>query len=140
MQVLLARVRTWCGVRIDNNSPVTRVLLRDKVIARFPSEEFFEVVLCGSIKKQVSESPDDLPVGVWALNDNTRLVVDLTQPGGMEEAIRVLLNAYILSERPQSSDWWLSEERLNEDPTCEKLAEEIKAIRKNAATGQMTSD
>ncbi|MDK2971262.1 MAG: hypothetical protein PWP23_1017 [Candidatus Sumerlaeota bacterium] len=129
MQQLLSRVQTWCGIKIVESKAVTLVTLREKTIARFPSPETLEVVLCGSIARQFKENPEELPDGVRVLEDGNRLAVDLTEPGGMEEAVRTLLNAYILAERPESRDWWLDEAHLHEDPTCEKLAEEIERFR-----------
>jgi len=133
MNLILSRVGSWCGVQVKINDPVTRILLRDKTIARFPSGDMLEVVLCGSIKHHVLNDPEFLPEGAWTHKDAKSLLVDLTQPGGLEEAFRVLLNAYIMAERPEAQDWWLSEEHLAEDPTCERIAEVIAQHRDRIA-------
>lgn len=132
MTQLLARVQTWCGISISAGGGITHIVLRDHPIARFPTPETLEVVLCGSIRDQVRRDPDDLPDGVWPLDDASRLIVDLTQPGGMEEAVRSLLNAYLLAEHPAARDWWLRPEHLAADPTCEKLAVEVEHFRQQA--------
>jgi len=129
MNQLLNRVSTWCGVRIDEQGGVPCVRIRDHVIARFPSSETLEASLCGTIKRQFGEDPEDLPEGVWPHENNEVLLIDLKSPRGMEEAIRVLLNAYILSQDPMAQDWWLGKHRLEEDPTCEKIAQVISHYR-----------
>lgn len=130
MNQLLARVRTWCGVTVkDANGAPATVLIRDKPIARFLDEHTLEAVLCGSIKRQVMEDPDAIQEGSKCRNDSSSMVVDLNSCAGVEEGIRLLLNAYITSQSSVSQDWWLQEENLNEDPTCEKLEE----VRKQQA-------
>ena len=129
MNQLLSRVQTWCGVKIENKNDIPTVALRGKPIARFPSDDTLEAVLCGSIRHQIQEDPHMLPDGVWTHKDYSLLLVDLTQPGGLEEAIRVLLNTYIVSESPRARDWWLSDQHLDEDPTCDKIAEVIREFR-----------
>ncbi len=134
--LLLCRVRTWCGVHIKTHDGIVLVYVKDRPIARFPSEETLEAVLCGSIQKQIAEDPECLPCGAWPADDNRCLLVDLTQPGGVEEAIRVLLNAYIRSQSPEAHDWWMREERLIEDPTCEKIAAIIEEFRQHIAKSE----
>jgi len=135
MNQLLARVTTWCGVRVDDAGGVRRVLLRDQAIARFPSPETLEASLCGTIKRQFEKSPLDLPPGVWPHKDNSVVLIDLTQPGGMEEAIRVLMNVYIMAQDPEAREWWLHKAHIDEDPTCAKVAEVI-AKHRGAKAGQ----
>ncbi len=125
MQQLLNRVSTWCGVRVVHEGEVPKVLIGQHVVARFPSVETLQASLCGSIKKQIDRNPGELPAGVWPYGDNHTVLIDLTTAGGMEEAIRVLLNTYILAQDPAARDWWLCPHRLDEDPTCEKIAQVI---------------
>lgn len=132
MQQLLARVCTWCGVNVAESAGVTCVMLKSQAIARFPCPETLEASLCGTIQKQVERSPLDLPAGVWPHRGNRTVLIDLTQPGGMEEAIRVLLNAYIMAQDPGAREWWLEHAALDEDPTCEKVAEVIARHRGEA--------
>ncbi|MBI5154263.1 hypothetical protein HZA57_03415 [Candidatus Poribacteria bacterium] len=127
--VLLARLRTWCGVEVARDGSRYLLSIRNKPIARFPSEDSLEAVLCGSIRDQVRSDPACLPSGTWTCGDHTVVMIDLTAPGGMEEAVRVLLNAYILSQAPEARDWWLSDHHMSEDPTCERLEEVIRRHR-----------
>lgn len=133
MVQLLCRVKTWCGIRVAEQQGLTHVLLRDRTIARFPSAESVEINLCGSIRKQVLEEPESLPDGVWAAAHDRVLLVDLTQPGGIEEAVRALMNCYIAAQGQESIQWWMSPEHLGEDPTCEKIAELLRQHREGLA-------
>ncbi len=129
MQQLLNRVSTWCGVRVSLEAEVPNVLIGQHVVARFPSSETLQASLCGSIKKQIDQEPDELPPGVWPYSNNETVLIDLTTARGMEEAIRVLLNTYIMAQDPGARDWWLNSSHLNEDPTCEKIAQVISRHR-----------
>lgn len=136
---LLARIKVWCGVTIEPDEKITLVKIKDRVIARFPSSDSLEVVLCGSIRDQVLSDPEELPEGMWLRsNGHDVVIVDLTAPRGMEEAIRILLNAYIASQTSDAvTKWWMDEEHLMEDPTCEKLEQIIREHR--AVEGRLAS-
>lgn len=127
---VLARVEQWCGVHVDHECKDRRVRLHDRVIARFPSDDTLEAVLCGSLRRRVMEEPEALPEGVWAHDDKASIIIDLTTPRGMEEAIRTLMNVYMTSQSSAAQDWWLNEQRLDQDPTCEKIAEIVRRYRK----------
>ena len=129
IELVLSRVKNWCGVQVKTDETVTKVYIREHLIGWFPAEDTLEAVLCGSIRKQTIEDPGALPPGVWLHDNNSTLIIDLTMPRGMEEAIRILLNVYIVSQSPQAQDWWLLEDRLAEDPTCEKIAEVVRKCR-----------
>ena len=124
MNQLLARVRTWCGVTIKgSDGAAVTVMIKEKPIARFHDEHTLEAVLCGSIRRQILEDPGAVLGGAECRHDGATMLVDLDSCAGVEEAIRLLLNAYIASQSPVNQDWWLREERLDQDPTCEKLEE-----------------
>ena len=106
----------------SDGSPVT-VLVKEKPIARFHDEFTLEAALCGSIRRQMMEDPGAVLEGAKCRPGNRTMMVDLKSAAGVEEAIRLLLNAYISSQSPANQDWWLSDEHLDEDPTCEKLDE-----------------
>jgi hypothetical protein len=130
-QSLLSRVRSWSGVTAESNATVPMIRLKDHVIARFPSPDSLEVVLFGCLRSQATEDPEELPEGVWVTDDEQRLLVDLNAPGGMETAIRALMNAYLASQTPTARDWWLSPRSLKEDPSCEKTSQIIQRHRQN---------
>lgn len=140
MNQLLSRVQTWCGVRTIEEQGICQIILRDRQIARFPNENSFEGVLCGTLRRQIETDPYELPDGVWPHNNNDTILIDLTQPGGIEEAVRILLNAYVISESPASRDWWMKNDILKRDPLAKKTAEVIKQHRAALAARGNTSD
>ena len=129
MNQLLARVRTWRGINVAEEGKVTRVTLRQHTIARFPTSDSIEVVLCGSLRRQMTTHPEELADGVWPIDDNHRLLLDLTQDGGIEEAVRALLNAYMAAERSDSESWYMPSRVIEEDPACTKVNEALKKFR-----------
>jgi len=126
---LLDRVQTWLGIRIVSDEPVARVMLNGHTIARFPTTETLEASMSGIIRRQVVNEPETLPPGVWGWQDNMAVLIDLTQPKGMEEAIRVLLETYLRAQDPASDNWWLAEQLLRNDPECRKAAEQLREHR-----------
>jgi len=129
IDLVTSRVRNWCGIQIRDDGPVTKIYIRDHLIGWFPTADSLEAVLCGTIRRHVIEECNELPQGMWLHNNNSSVIVDLTSPRGMEEAIRLLLNVYIVSQSPQAQNWWMNEDRLTEDPTCEKIAEVVRRYR-----------
>lgn len=127
--LILARVGTWCGIHVVEDSAATRVHLRDRLIARLPKNDTVEVVLCGSVRRQVLEDRDELPDGMWLNGEDKTIIVDLTTDRGLEEGVRMILNAYIVGQSPEARDWWIAADHLKDDPTCEKLAEVVRHYR-----------
>ena len=133
-QQLINRVSTWCGVEInDNEESATKIMYRDIPIARFPKEDAIEASLCGSMQDRVTSDDFDLPDGVWLTNKDDHLIVDLRLPGGMEEAVRVILNAYIFPQSQNNDGVGLDENVLKEDSKCHQVNSEIKVHREKLA-------
>jgi hypothetical protein len=106
------------------------------VIARFPDSESCEAVLFGNLRKQMHDDPDELPDGVWPTEDYERLLVDLSAPGGMETAVRVLMNAYLAAKSSDDRDWWLKPESIKSDPKCEKVSKTMRRHRERTMAGR----
>jgi hypothetical protein len=136
-QQVLSRISGWCGIQVHREGELTKVYLRDRLIARFPPNDTVEAVLCGSVRQQVLDGRDVLPDGMWLNGDDKTIIVDLTTERGLEEAIRMILNAYIVGQSPEARDWWMNQQHLEEDPTCAKLAEIVYQYRQ--AEGRATA-
>jgi len=113
---MLDRIRSWNGVSSRQKAGVTEVVVSGRVIARFPTDDTFDVALCGSLRRQVEEEPEFIPEGVWPIDQNARLLMDLNQPEAMEEAFRHLLNAYLASASAGGHDWYIRDAARESDP------------------------
>lgn len=128
-ETVIARVRSWAGIKIHHDHGVGHIMVKDRPIGRFPSNDALEAVLCGPLRPNMIENLLDLPDGVWPTDDQRRVFIDLTTPAGLEESIRVLLNAYIAAQSTAMGDWFLKDSELLADPTCEKAAAAIERHR-----------
>lgn len=122
---VIARVRTWSGIRVNNDRDVSMIVLDDKPIGRFPSQDTLEAVLCGSVGGGMLQHVYDLPDGVWPTEDRRRVLIDLAAPAGFEEAVRVLLNSYLIAHDKAAKEWFLKDAELAADPGAEKAAQAI---------------
>lgn len=128
-ETLIARVRSWSGIKIQHANGLSHILLKDRPIGRFPSDDSLEAVLCGTLRGKMIDDIFDLPDGVWPTDDQHRVLIDLTTPAGFEEAIRVLLNAYLSAQAATPADWYLADAELVADPACRKATEIIGSYR-----------
>jgi len=135
VNALLETVGKWSGVSVDIGGSLPTIRLKDRVIARFPDEESCEAVLFGHLRTQVHDDPDELPKGVWPTEDYERILIDLSAPGGMESAIRVLMNSYIAAKAPRAGEWWLKPESIRADPEGRTVVETMRRHRDAAMVG-----
>lgn len=126
---VIARVRSWAGIKIHHDHGVGHIMVKDRPIGRFPSNDALEAVLCGTLRPNIIENVFDLPDGVWPTDDQHRVYIDLTTPAGLEEAIRVLLNAYLAAQGAAVGDWHFKDSELTADPSCAKAAAAIDGYR-----------
>lgn len=126
---LVSRIKTWCGVQIKQENQVTHICVNNAPIARFPTDDSIEMRLCGTIKERVVADQADHPDGIWTINEDHHVIVDLRLPGGMEEAIRVLLNAYINSQSNSQEDWSMDQNFLRSDSNCDHVISVISGYR-----------
>lgn len=133
-QQLISRITTWCGVEAqDDENSVTTIYYQHIPIARFPKEDAIESCLCGSMHDRITSDDFELPDGVWLTNKDHHLIVDLRLPGGIEEAVRVILNAYIFAQNQNEERIGLDEKVLKEDSKCSNVNGEIKVHRQKLA-------
>ncbi len=125
---LISRVSTWCGIQVHDEE-VPRISVRDKTIARFPTNDSMEAAACGSIQQKLSEEPEFFPDGVWENNNAHHIIIDLRLPGGIEEAVRALLNAYIESQNSHGEKWWIDNDFLKHDPHAHQVLKVIAGFR-----------
>lgn len=128
-EMLTAQISSWDGVSVQQAGEQVMVMYRGHVLARFVTDDALEVALCGPIRRQVTESPEIVAEGVWPVEENKRLLMDLNQPGAVEEAIRSLLNAYIEAREASGNECFLSPDALKQDPTGSKALRTIEGYR-----------
>lgn len=127
---LLARLAEWDGISIKEAGESVLVMLRGQVLARFMTEETVEIPLCGPIRRQIAENPEIIAEGVWPVGEHSRLLMDLNQPGAVEEAIRALLNAYIEGHQHANGEAFLSAGHLESDPAGACALKTIEGYRR----------
>lgn len=125
---LISRVSTWCGIHIHHDE-IPRIVVKDKTIARFPTNDSIEAAVCGTLQKKLSEEPEYFPDGVWENNNAHHIIIDLRLPGGIEEAVRVLLNNYIEAQSAHGQNWWMENEFLKRDPKAQQVLGAIAGFR-----------
>jgi hypothetical protein len=126
---LLTRVSTWCGIQIHPEE-ITRLTVKGRTIARFPTHDSLEAAVCGKIQQKLVDEPEIFPDGIWENNKAEHIIVDLRLPGGIEEGVRVLLNTYMQSQTAQPTEkWWMEDEFLKGDPKAQQVLGVISGYR-----------